>query len=317
MNVVSGLTKRVFTTLFVLFCLLGIHNLLKTEVIQQEEELTLEDIDQKLNTHSSALTPPNSPQTFVYSSLNVQTIEVWNDSSGCFLEKPIQNPGGTTAIAITPKGDTIVAASLNGPINVWQKNESEFGKPLSLPNSNFWITALAITPDGKTVVAGSPQIANQPLKIWKNDGNRWIEIVTIPVEGSVNAIAITPDSKTIVIGEVVGELLDDDEGESHSQPIRILEKQPDGQFAVTHTLLNSEDVISIATTSDSSTIVAGGLHATLRSWKKQDEGEYSEPFLIIEEDLFNVKSLVISSENIVFIDHPNEPRPTTVGLPIS
>jgi len=299
--------KRVFIILFALSNFLGAHNFLKTE------ELTPKDIDLRLNTRSAALTTPNSPQTVVYSSLNVEVIEVWNNSSGDFCKNEIPNPEGTTAIAITPKGNIIVAACFNGPIKVWQKKENDFGRPLQLPNSNSWTTALAITPDGKMIVAGSPQIANQPLKIWQKKGGQFVEKESIPIKGSINAIA-TPDAKTIVIGEIIGT---SDEGECHSQPVRILGKQPDGKFVLTHTLPNSTDVVSIATTPDASIIVAAGLLATLRSWRLQDDNcEYSQP-CPIGKALFDVKALAIDhSKNIVFIDHHNELRPTTVGLPI-
>ncbi len=309
----SVYTKPFFISLLTLCSLLDSNNLLKANRCPVDPS---EFLGVTLDYHSSALTTPSPvPQIFVDGSVKGQTISLRNLCTNKRTE--IQNPSGTAAIAITPDAGTVAALCSNQDIiKVWQKKGNKFLKPLSIQTGfSGFSPAMAITTDGNTIAVGYPWIYSQPIRVWQKINNQWVAITSIPVESSVSAIAISPNAQNIVIGEMGGML--DKAGERHSQPIRILVRQPDGQYTVSQRLPDSEDVISIAIRPDLSIIVAGGSNITLRAWKRQANGEYS-PSCLIENNLCDVKALAIHpTENIVFIDHPQQPRPTIVGLPIS
>lgn len=97
-----------------------------------------------------------------------------------------------TAVAITPDGLTVVSASNDRTIKVW--NLITGTEQLTLRGHRSWVTAVAITPDGSQVISAS---VDQTIKVWNLTTG--IEHSTlIGHSDTVTAIAITPDGSRVI-----------------------------------------------------------------------------------------------------------------------
>ncbi|PSB47732.1 WD40 repeat domain-containing protein [filamentous cyanobacterium Phorm 6] len=97
-----------------------------------------------------------------------------------------------SAVAIAPDGKTVISASWDNTLKIW---DTETGSELkTLTRHDYWVNAVAIAPDGKTAISAS---GDETLKIWDTETGR--ELKTLTGHNSwVLAVAIAPDGKTAI-----------------------------------------------------------------------------------------------------------------------
>jgi WD40 repeat protein len=100
--------------------------------------------------------------------------------------------GSVKAVAIAPDGKTVVSASWDNTLKIW---DTETGRELkTLTGHSSLVNAVAITPDGKTAISAS---WDKTLKIWDTQTGRELKTLTGHSDW-VGAVAIAPDSLTAI-----------------------------------------------------------------------------------------------------------------------
>src|SRR5207344_3427124 len=70
--------------------------------------------------------------------------------------------GGVTAIAFSPKGNTLAAANFNGTVQLWDvTTRSPLGKPLYVAKNG--VAGVAFSPDGETLATAG---TNGTVLLW-------------------------------------------------------------------------------------------------------------------------------------------------------
>ena len=190
-----------------------------------------------------------------------------------------------TSLAVTPDGQTLVSASLDNTIKLWDLETGTLVKTLWTSDGD--ITSIAVTPDGRTLVYGGDGLGIvdfntgeriAPLKdltddictvaltheghrlfsgdmegridVWDLDRGTRLASMTGHSD-RVNAIAITPDDSTLISG-------------SHDRTLKIWDLQT---CRLKKTLTGHQaGVLSIAISPDGKRAASGSWDRTLRWW---------------------------------------------------
>ena len=100
--------------------------------------------------------------------------------------------GGINACAVSPDGRTIVSASSDQTLKVWDAQTG--AERLTLTGHTQAVNGCAVSPDGRTIVSASD---DQTLKVW--DAQTGAERLTLTGHTqAVNGCAVSPDGRTIV-----------------------------------------------------------------------------------------------------------------------
>ena len=213
------------------------------------------------------------------------------------------------SVAISGDGTTIVSASDDGTVRLWDRDGNPIGKPFT--GHIYRVPSVAISSDGKTIVSGGADGSENAvsIKLWDRDGNP----IGNPVQaydGWFTSVAISSDGKTIVSGSIQGNTpwlrLRDGKGKpigkpftGHQEPVGWVESvaiTPDGKTIVsgsrdkTVRLWDREGnsiagpftghndwVTSVAISPDGTTIVSGSRDKTLQLWDREGN-PVAEPF---------------------------------------
>lgn len=191
------------------------------------------------------------------------------------------------SLAISPDGQTLVSASHDKTIKIWQLST---GREIrTLRGHSHYIFTVAISPDGQIIASGS---WDDTIKIWQLSTGREIRTLN-DHSGDINSLVISPDGqllasasddKTIKIwrlntGEKIGTLT------GHYNWIRSLAISPDGQTLVSSGVDkiikiwnlstgreiraltgHSSTICSLAISPDGETLVSGSEDMTIKIW---------------------------------------------------
>ncbi|YAF98397.1 MAG: WD40 repeat domain-containing protein [Nodularia sp. CChRGM 3473] len=149
------------------------------------------------------------------------------------------------SIVLTSNGQTLVSASADKTIKVWNLNT---GKIVStLLGHNDTVRAIALSADGQTLVSGS---GDQTIKIWNFQTFELMRTIT-PNAGPVWSVALSDDGQTLVSGNEDGS-------------IKIWNFHT-GQLL--RTIAGHEGrVFSVAINPDGDTFATVGLDKTIKMW---------------------------------------------------
>jgi WD40 repeat protein len=159
--------------------------------------------------------------------------------------------GEVNACAITPDGKTIVSASSDNTLRVW---DGETGQTrLILEGHTRQVTGCAVTPDGRNIVSAS---WDNTLRVWDGLSGE-CRLVLTGHTGPVTGCAVTPDGRTIVSasGDYFG---------FRDNTLRVW----DGVTGQIRLILEGHtgSVTGCAITPDARTVVSASWDNTLRVW---------------------------------------------------
>jgi WD40 repeat protein len=141
-----------------------------------------------------------SPQEEILASLdNSGAVKLWNLKTGQEIRRLKGDTSWINAIAISPTGKTLVAAS-GDSIKLW--NLRTGGQFPILRGHNSWVRAVTFSPDGQTLASGSDDAT---IKLWNlrtggqfpilRGHNSWVRAVTFSPDGQT--LASGSDDATI------------------------------------------------------------------------------------------------------------------------
>ena len=152
------------------------------------------------------------------------------------LHRTLSGPKGETVytLAVTPDGKTLVSASTDDSVRVWDVATGKERAVLTGHNASIW--RLAISPDGKMVASAS---MDHTVKLWDLGTSELL--ATLTAGDKVRSVAFSPDGKILAVGTEDGalELWDVATRErrltlpAHSAPTVALAYSPDGKMLAT------------------------------------------------------------------------------------
>ncbi|QNP29234.1 nSTAND1 domain-containing NTPase [Cylindrospermopsis curvispora] len=131
----------------------------------------------------------DKPGEFLYISSSLQRIL---QSDFEYSLRSTTTESGFTSVTISPDGKTLVSASLDKTIKIWDMATGREKHTLTGHQSS--VNSVTISPDGKTLVSAS---YDNTIKIWDMATGREKHTLT-GHQSSVNSVTISPDGKTLV-----------------------------------------------------------------------------------------------------------------------
>lgn len=149
------------------------------------------------------------------------------------------------SVLLTPNGETLVSASADKTIKIWNLNP---GKIIStLKGHTDTVRAIALSQDGKILVSGS---GDSTIKVWNFQTFEMIRTIN-PGSGPVWSVAMNSDGQTLVSGTEDGSI---QIWNYHTgQLLRIIQA-------------HESRVFSVAISPDGETLATGGLDKNIKIW---------------------------------------------------
>ncbi len=157
--------------------------------------------------------------------------------------------GGFIAIAYSPDGSTLAAASADGEIRLWPVGD--VGQQLVLKGHTDWVRSVGFSPDGPLLVSGSE---DWTVRLWRVSDGHCLGILSDHTN-AVWSVAFSPDGQTIASA-------------SHDQTIRLWDL---GSMSLCSTLRgHTNRVWSAVFSPDGSLLASCGDDRSLRIWRVSD-----------------------------------------------
>jgi WD40 repeat protein len=204
-----------------------------------------------------------------------------------FLLETLQGQSPARSVAFSPDGQTLVSASANDVIEIW---DLQTGQPIqTLSNHVSWVSTVAVSPDGQTLASGS---IDTKINLWNLNtgelihslrGHVW-QVLSVTFSPDGQMVVSSSEDNTIKIWNVrTGELLNTLSG--YQGAISSVDISLDGSVLVggsadntikiwnvyTGKLLqtlkgHADEVHSIAISPNSAILVSGSADHTVKIW---------------------------------------------------
>lgn len=226
------------------------------------------------------------------------TIYVWDVSGGSCIRALEGHTNTVSSVAITPDGKTIVSASYDGTIRVWDLIAGNAARVFTSPMGSFGAPSIVycagVTPDGEKIVSVGHEegTLDQTLRVWdmrsnqsqKVKGAAGLQYRTVALEPSGRVAVANGEKDTVCLWDIeTEELLAEIEG--HSGDITSLALVADGRIAVSASEDNtvrvwsfgegkeerfftghSSEINTIAITADGKTALSAGYDPFVLVW---------------------------------------------------
>ena len=203
-----------------------------------------------LTGHEAEVTSVAIGENFIVSGSADKTIRLWN-RSGNSVGTLTGHQDGVTSIDISPDGSTLVSASRDRTVILWDLDRRQESRSWSqLYDSE--VTTVNFSPDGKRIISGSRDGTMRLINL-KNDT---VSQPFIGHEGIVNSAVFSPDGKQIISG-------------SRDRTVRIWNTK--GDLIASPFRGHEGYVDSVAVNPDNNKIISGSWDSTIRIWDTKRE----------------------------------------------
>ena len=148
------------------------------------------------------------------------------------------------AVAITPDGQTLISASSDNTIGIWNLKTGKLQKTLT--GHTYLLNCLATSADGKIIASGG---FDKTIRIWNLDTGELMQTISRNSVG-IDALAISPDGQTLAAGS--------------SRHIKIWNAKTGRLY---HKLIAHKSWIgALGISPDGQTLVSGSLDGKIKIW---------------------------------------------------
>jgi WD40 repeat protein/serine/threonine protein kinase len=156
-----------------------------------------------------------------------------------------------TGLAYTSDGNSLISASVDGTVRVWDIREGQMRRTLILPTgtTELIFAALAVSPDGSTIAAGGD---NQQIALWNDTHSDLPRILPQSHTDSILALAFSPDGQTLA--------------SAGWDKAILLWDVPSGTLRPIQLRGHTEAVMTLAFTTDGKWLISGSRDGTIRVW---------------------------------------------------
>lgn len=188
----------------------------------------------------------------------IGTIGLWDVHSGELRHVLSKYHSPLTCMAFSPDGKTLVSASRDSEIVLW--DISTLQRRLSLTTQHTeGVSSVAFSPDGATFASSS---SDQTLRFW--DPQTGEQKVALQYPDAITSIAFSPNGKTLAVGW----------GEWANNQIQLLDFKT---FQPLNTLVgHTEDITDLGFSPDGGTLVSASYDGTILLWKTGIEGVFAD-----------------------------------------
>ncbi|HEY9648803.1 MAG TPA: serine/threonine-protein kinase, partial [Chroococcidiopsis sp.] len=179
-------------------------------------------------------------------SVQMETVKAVRSLSG--------HSGNINALVLSPGEQTLVSASSDNTIKIWDFRTGQLERSLS-GHSSF-INAIAVSPDGQTIVSGS---ADKTVRLWNFQTGALLQTL----EGHrsfVNAVLVSHTGQYVISGSADGQILIWD-----AQTGQVLRTLSSGSSAIN----------ALALSRDGQHLVSGSANGSLTVWDMDTGQEVS------------------------------------------
>ncbi|HEY2364931.1 MAG TPA: hypothetical protein VGH87_01050, partial [Polyangiaceae bacterium] len=155
---------------------------------------------------------------------------------------------GTRSMTFTPDGKTLLTASGDGTLKMWDASTGESLR--ALPGHTAEVATVCVTPDGRQAVSGG----DHTIRVWSLPEGKPVRTIDAATP-RVYALALSPNGQTIVTG-----------GDNGTAKVWTI----DGTPVATLTLGTPNRVLTVAFSPDGSRVLTGGEDKLVRSWTTSD-----------------------------------------------
>ncbi|WP_249370341.1 NB-ARC domain-containing protein [Acaryochloris marina] len=168
-----------------------------------------------------------------------------NQAGGALVRTLTGHTSHVTGVSISPDGQTVVSASGDNTLKVWDLETGQEQRTLTGHTSH--VTGVSISPDGQTVVSAS---SDHTLKVWDLETGQEQRTLTGHTN-FVNGVSISPDGQTVVSAS-----------SDHTLKVWDLETGQEQRTLTGHTFA----VEGVSISPDGQTLVSASRDKTLKVW---------------------------------------------------
>jgi WD40 repeat protein len=144
-----------------------------------------------------------SPDGRTLATANLSTVRFWNVATRRPVGLPLHNQEAVSAMAVSPDGLTLAAASIGGTVRLWDvPTRRQHGATIGRPAQGIGraIAAVAFTPDGAHLVTAGARIA----RLWDTGTHHQVGRPFTGHADHINDISVSPDGRTLATTSLDG-----------------------------------------------------------------------------------------------------------------